>query len=260
MATFITNDDTTLYFETAGNQSNPALLLLPGALGTIDTQWQTFVEPLRTDYFVIMVDLRGHGRSGNSSPNLQPDQILSDLLALLDHLSVEQLHVAGYDLGGTIGFLLALNQPRRILSLLMHATKYFWTKEFAAKMRTQLDPEHLATNAPAYAEQLQEAHGPRHWRRAVHQVADLTMQLVDQTVPQSALSHLRTPVLVSVGDRDRMVSVSEAQRLSRMLPNGSLLVLPNVQHPFRGLTAVPFLSIMRNFHRKHYAPRRTTKE
>lgn len=250
MTTFVTEDGTTLYYETAGNRSQVPLLLLPGGLGTVDTQWQIFVDKLQVNYYVIMVDLRGHGRSNNNAPNLQSAQIVADLAALLDYLAVEQLHVVGYDLGGNIGLRLALAQPRQILSLLMHATKFFWTKELAVKMRAQLDPDQLAANAPTYATQLQEAHGPRNWRTTVRQVADLTVQLADETIPSSALVHLRAPVLVSVGDRDRMVPLPEAQRLSRMLPNGSLLVLPNVRHPFNGLTAVPFLSIMKNFHKR----------
>jgi hypothetical protein len=58
------------------------------------------------------------------------------------------------------------------------------------------------------------------------------------------------PVLVSVGDRDEMVSLPEALRLSRIFRRGRLLVLPGVRHPFSSVSLIPLLPMMRAFHQK----------
>jgi pimeloyl-ACP methyl ester carboxylesterase len=62
---------------------------------------------------------------------------------------------------------------------------------------------------------------------------------------QSAL-----PVLVSVGDRDELVPVHEAYRLSRTLPQGQLLVLPATRHRLASVKLVPLLPAMQTFMRK----------
>jgi pimeloyl-ACP methyl ester carboxylesterase len=61
--------------------------------------------------------------------------------------------------------------------------------------------------------------------------------------------HTQGPVLVSVGDRDELVPLPEAQRLSRVLPRGELMVLPGVRHPYPAIRAVPLIPMMQEFHR-----------
>ena len=219
-----------------------------GLLGAISSQWRPFLKPLSESYRLLVVDLRGHGRSQNNAPNLDINQMLDDLTGLLDQLNVERLHIAGYSLGGYLGLMLALNQPRRVATLLMHATKFYWTADSAAQMRQPLDPDVMAQKVPTYADQLVQEHGGRQWRVLVRQAAELTTGLVDGGLSERQLNNARLPVLVSVGDRDELVPLPEAFRLSRALPQGELLVLPNTRHPLQTVRLVPLLPMMQSFH------------
>ena len=42
---------------------------------------------------------------------------------------------------------------------------------------------------------------------------------------------IKTPVLVMLGDRDKMVSLDETLEVYKALPGGSLCILPGSQHP-----------------------------
>lgn len=249
MANWTADDGTQINFEVYGNAlEKETLLLLPGLLGSISSQWRSFVKPLAADFRVVLMDLRGHGRSQNEAPDLQSERMVQDIVGLLDFLQLETTHVAGYSLGGYLGMMLALTQPRRVLTLLMHATKFYWTKEAAAGMQAQLDPDQMADKVPAYADQLVQEHGARRWRELVRQAADLIALQVENGLTEGMASRVQCPVLVSVGDRDELVPLAEAQRLSRLLPQGGLLVLPGVRHPFRTVPAVPLLPMMQHFH------------
>ena len=243
-------DGSNINFEQYGgsNANKPHLLLLPGLLGAISSQWRPFLKPLSESYRLLLVDLRGHGRSQNNGPTLELSQILDDLTGLLNHLNIQQLHIAGYNLGGYLGLMLAFNQPRLVTSLLMHATKFYWTAESAGKMRQQLDPDVMAQKVPTYADQLVKDHGGRQWRGLVRQAATLTASLVDGGLSERQLKNVQCPVLVSVGDRDELVPLPEAFRLSRTLPHGELLVLPNTRHPLQTVRLVPLLPTMQQFH------------
>jgi len=131
----------------------------------------------------------------------------------------------------------------------MHASKFYWTQEAAAKMRAQLDPDDLAAKVPTYADQLVQEHGGRQWRILVRQAGDLISHLVDHGLTEGMIKRVQTPILVSVGDRDELIPLNEAQRLSRMLPNGRLLVLPGVRHPYQTIPVVPLIPMMQEFHR-----------
>lgn len=250
MTTWTASDGSQLNFEQyGGSDSNkPHLLLLPGLLGAISSQWRPFLKPLSESYRLLLVDLRGHGRSQNNAPSLEVEQMVNDLDGLLGHLNIEQTHIAGYSLGGYLGLMLAVNQPRRVLTLLMHATKFYWTATAAEKMQQQLDPEIMAEKVPTYADQLVQDHGGRQWRTLVRQAAELTASLVDGGLSERQLNNAQCPVLVSVGDRDELVPLPEAFRLSRTLPSGELLVLPNTRHPLQSVRLVPLLPTMQTFH------------
>ncbi len=251
MATWTAGDGSLIYFETHGQpEGGETLLLVPGLLGAISGQWRSFLKPLGQRYHIILADFRGHGRSVNNDLHLVPEQMVEDLIGLLENLSVESVHVAGYDFGGYLGLMLLLYRPRLVETLLMHATKFYWTDQAAAAMRQQLHPDHMLRLAPAYASRLSEAHGATRWRPLVRQAADLARYLAQNPLSEAALRRVQAPVVVSVGDRDELVPVQEAFRLSRALPDGRLLVLPGVQHPFRALDPGPLLAVMTAFHRR----------
>jgi pimeloyl-ACP methyl ester carboxylesterase len=218
-------------------------------LGAIRSQWRNFIKPLAADFRVVLMDLRGHGRSQNESDHLTAEMMLQDVVGFLDHLQADTVHVAGYSLGGYLGLMLALNQPRRVPSLLMHATKFYWTKEAAQKMQLQLDPDMIADKVPAYADQLVQDHGARQWRMLVRQAAALVMELTEKGVTERMCERTQCPILVSVGERDELVPLAEAQRLSRHLPHGELIVLPGVRHPFQTVRLMPLLPMMQYFHK-----------
>lgn len=250
MSEWTAEDGSVIYYEIYGgrNSEKPILLLLPGMLGAISNQWRQFIKPLSEQYRVVLMDLRGHGRSQNSANLLSTELLMQDIVGLLDFLQVEMLHLAGYSLGGYLGLLLALNQPHRVLTLLMHATKFYWTPDAVAKIHQQLDPDMLAEKVPTYADQLVQEHGARQWRMLVRQSADLVSEIYDNGVAERVLNSVHCPVLVSVGDRDELVPVLEAQRLSRQFERGELLVLPGVRHPLQTVPQIPLLPMMEEFH------------
>jgi pimeloyl-ACP methyl ester carboxylesterase len=249
MTSWRADDGTEINFSVYGSKTHDnTLLLLPGLLGALNSQWRNFIRPLSADFRIVAMDLRGHGRSKNNANDLNPERMVNDISGLLEYLNFETVHIAGYSLGGYLGLMLALKEPRRVSTLMMHASKFYWTKEAVDKMQDQLNPDSMAEKVPAYADLLVQAHGARHWRILVRQAADLVAYLSDNGLTERMVSHTQCPVLVSVGDEDKMVPVTEALRLSRVLPKGQLIVLPGVNHPYRTIKKTPFLPMLREFH------------
>ncbi len=250
MSNWTADDGTKINFEIYGGQDKekPALLLLPGLLGTIQNQWRKFIDPLSKDFRIVVMDLRGHGRSTNQSDSLHLERMMQDIIGLLDFLEMPIIHISGYSLGGYLGLMLALQQPRRVASLLMHATKFYWTTDAVQKMQDQLNPEAMAEKVPTYANQLMQEHGARQWRELVRQAAMLLQQMREEGLKEQMLANFQCPVLISVGDGDQLLPLLEAQRISRIIKNGSLIVLPNVRHPFQTIKMMPLLPMMQHFH------------
>lgn len=251
MSTWTADDGSEMYFEMFGGREpeKPVLLLLPGLLGTISSQWRNFVKPLTADYRIVLMDLRGHGRSQNKANALSADRMLADVVGLLDYLQISEVHIAGYSIGGYLGLMMSLAYPRRVHTLLLHATKFYWTPESVKNFQAQLNPDVIAEKVPTYANQLMQEHGARQWRDLVRQAGMLAAELGESGVKESQLKNIQCPVLVSVGERDELVPLPETQRLSRVLPKGELIVLPGVRHPYATLRQIPLLPMMQYFHK-----------
>ena len=248
MAEWEADDGTIIHYDLSGDERNEVLVMLPGLLGAIRQQWQAFDNPLSQDFRVLRLDLRGHGRSTNQAATLAPARMMQDIAGLLDTLGIGPVHICGYSLGGYLGLMLALNQPRRVQTLVMHATKFYWTPDAAEKMKAQLDPDVMAERVPAYADQLVQDHGARRWRELLREAADLINTLTNSGLKERTLPNVQCPALVSVGERDELVPIPEALRMSRALARGELIVLPGVRHPYNSLRVIPFLPMIQYFH------------
>ena len=130
-----TSDGVKLCYETFGDPSDPAMLLVMG-LGTQMLGWHhEFCETLAgRGYFVIRYDNRDVGRSTHFR-DVKPPGVLElgtrrfknlaytladmadDGLNLLDQLGIERAHLVGASMGGMIAQTMAVRHPDRILSL-----------------------------------------------------------------------------------------------------------------------------------------------
>jgi len=249
-------NDLRVYYEISGD--GPPLILLPGLLETIESNWRRFVPALAQHYRTVAIDLRGHGRTDNpagagkkSTGQLNISQMAYDLNGVIDSLGFEGVSLLGYSLGGCIGLVAGLKRPNRIKALVMHAVKFFWDEASISAMVTNLDPAAILKEHPRYAEALRDSHGTvygsEYWRTLLNAAADLIGTIREQgpTLEQAAGADF--PVLVSVGDKDQLISLEEVIRLARALPKGELAVFPGTPHPFQRVRVDSFLPVIFDF-------------
>jgi pimeloyl-ACP methyl ester carboxylesterase len=135
---FAHNRSVEIYYETFGDPSNPALLLING-LGSQCINFDVaFCEMfVARGFFVIRFDNRDVGLSTKFNlvlPDLfsvleavkdgvEPkvayrlSDMADDAIAVLDALAIERANVAGWSIGGMIAQQLAIDHPERLLSM-----------------------------------------------------------------------------------------------------------------------------------------------
>ncbi len=98
------------------SQDGAAILFLHFS-GANLKMWARAVPFFRDDYRVILVDLRGHGRSDRPDSGYHMDDMAGDVIGVMDQLSLERAHVVGSSLGAEVGLSMAANYPQRVHSL-----------------------------------------------------------------------------------------------------------------------------------------------
>lgn len=115
-----------IWYETFGQKSNPALLLIMGAC-TQGILWpEEFCERLAAEnFYVIRYDHRDTGHSTYFDFTTHPYTILDftkDAMGLLDALKIQKAHICGLSIGGVIAQLLSIYYPERVTTITLIAT------------------------------------------------------------------------------------------------------------------------------------------
>ncbi len=74
---------------------------------------------------LITMDMQGHGKSDVCWDDYGFDAMADDVIALMNHLSIESAHVGGISMGAAVSVNAALRYPKRIKSLCLIRTA--WT-------------------------------------------------------------------------------------------------------------------------------------
>ena len=108
-----------IHYEVEGTPGKPTIVFQHGFLGRLQT-WRDrgYVDRVKDDFHVLLVDARGHGDSDKPHDPEAYDMRnrVLDITAVMDAEGVQQAHYHGYSMGGTIGWASMIYAPQRFLS------------------------------------------------------------------------------------------------------------------------------------------------
>lgn len=238
-----------LYYETDGHVSSPALLLIHAGIANL-RMWDPQIEALAREHFVIRYDTRGFGRTATEDVEFSDH---GDALAILDHLGITQATVIGCSRGGRIAIDLTLANPARVTGLVTVGSgpsgfpdleltpeedeladqldAAFEAKDWErlgdlevrlwsigpSRREEDLDPEFVAT-----AYELNRANLAHAQENPTH--IPLEPSAYDRLVD------IEVPALVMVGDHDLSECLAQYEYLSTTIPHADSARFPDSAH------------------------------
>ena len=114
------NNGIKIHYEVEGK--GPPLVMQHGFGAFLEIWYDLgYVDALKDDFHLIMIDSRGHGTSEKPHDREAYSLALrvADVVAVLDHLNINTAHYHGYSMGGYIGWGIAKYAPDRFRSLII---------------------------------------------------------------------------------------------------------------------------------------------
>jgi len=119
MEGYVDSNGCKIYYQIRG-EGSPLVLLM--GFGADSNVWELHAAEYENHFQCIILDNRGVGKSGAPQVPYSTAMMADDVVAVLDHLDIEQAQVAGISMGGAIAQSLALNHPNRVTSIALIST------------------------------------------------------------------------------------------------------------------------------------------
>ncbi|MGY3568722.1 alpha/beta fold hydrolase [Vibrio paucivorans] len=214
--------------------------------------WAPQVEALSQSYRCIVPDLWAHGSSEAAPATTRSlRDYASHMVALMDHLSIEEFSIVGLSVGGMWGGEVALQVPQRVKSLVLMDTflglepevthqKYFGmldavtaAKQFPQPIVDAVVPlffaQHAAQDTPELVEKFSNSLTQVSGERA-EEVARVGRMVFGRRDLMEESEKFALPVLITVGQEDKPRPVLESYLMNDAITGSQLVQIPKAGH------------------------------
>jgi triacylglycerol lipase len=218
--------------------AGPVVVLIHG-LADDATVWRASVGPLARNHRVIAVDLIGHGHSAKPLLNYRPATFTDFFVGFLDALRVERATLVGNSLGGWVGLLVALRQPRRVERLVLVDSAGYADQEVPSVLNPSSLEEcrellHYVLASPRLADD--PALAAEVLKKRVENGDGYTIATFlasaarNKDTVDGQLGKLALPALIVWGEQDRLIPLPLGRRFAREIRGSGLTVIPRCGH------------------------------
>ena len=231
-----------IHYDVMGPKGGPAAVLVHG-LGGRAEDWQNLAPYLaKAGYRVYMPDLPGFGRSDRPAEfSYSVRDQAAVVVALLDALGLKQVDLGGWSMGGWIAQRVAIEHPERVRRLILFdsaglAEVPAWdTRLFTPTTPAELDQlVALLIPHPPYipgfiARDILRISKQQAW--VIHRaMATMLTMWTGHDGTESMLPRLEMPVLIVWGTEDRIIPLSQGEKIQRLIPQSKLEPIAGCGH------------------------------
>ncbi len=226
-----------VYYEVYG-EGKP-IVLLHGAFYTIDMNWGQLIPELSKTRKVIAIEMQGHGHTPFSDRKLSIRTLASDVTGVMDYLKVDSADVAGYSMGGSVAYQLAVQNPKRLRKLVIISSTYKtsgWLPVISGAFKN-FKPEFF-DNTPLKVGYDAVAPDKTKWRKFLEQMFAFAAESFN--VGDENIAKIVAPVLIISGDNDGLDKIELAKTYKLLgggvsadlapMPKSQLAIIPSQGH------------------------------
>ena len=205
-----------VYYEVYG-EGKP-IVLVHGAFYTIGMNWGQLIPELSKTRKVIAIELQGHGHTPYSDRKLDFPTLASDVEGVMSYLKIDSADVAGYSMGGSVAYQLAIQSPKRVRRLVIISSTYKstgWLPVVSGAFK-HFKPEFFM-NSPFETAYDAVAPDKTKWTKFLEQMIAFAGTPFD--MGDANIAKITSPVLLISGDNDGLDKI-ELMKTYQLLGGG----------------------------------------
>ena len=243
------------YYRTGG--AKPQVVINHGA-GDDGLCWTHVVKELEQDYDVIMPDARGHGRSSIGKKDYSTRQRVADLVGLIRELKLDRPVVGGHSMGADTSMHLAADYPELTRGIFLEDPPIILPGEKLGSGEQVIKAEDIGKMMVRFmlifkllprfiGIPLARKFSPTYpddeilpWEDAKRRVSfdflnSMSSMQMDVSAPFEVFKNINVPVLLFIGDKEKMsiVSKESAQKVVEANPRVQVVHLEGASHDIR---------------------------
>jgi pimeloyl-ACP methyl ester carboxylesterase len=242
---------TSFAYREVGPSTSVPVVFLHHFTAVLDDWDPAVVDGIAAERRVILVDLRGVGDSGGTTPD-SVEAMADDAIAFLDALGLSTVDLLGFSLGGMVTQVIVQERPDLVRRVILAGTAPASDPGPAATgaiLQTALDkagaqgkhPKHFLFFSPtARSQAAADAFLARLDERTEDRDAPVSNETIgaqltalakwEQGGSPAGLTNVDKPVLVVNGDDDTMLPTASSFHLAQLLRDSQLSIYPDSGH------------------------------
>jgi esterase/lipase len=209
----------------------PTILFLHGALGTAEDLSPLMTVMKERGFETLSFTFSGHGVGASEPEHFRIDHFAHDLENFLKRHHLKSVIVFGYSMGGYVALYHKVNfEDSPLKKIFTYGTKFNWSEKAVSKEIPMLNPDHLSEKFQHFAEALKTKHGER-WKQVLRSTAHM-MQNLERLdgLTREDLADIDVPVILILGDQDRMVTTEETLLTSSWIAHSQTKTISHSKH------------------------------
>jgi 3-oxoadipate enol-lactonase len=232
-------------YTDAGPDDAPVIIFIHG-FPLNKSMWNKQIEALMENYRVIAYDIRGHGDSEMESEQFSIDLFVNDLLSFMDVLKIDKASLCGLSMGGYIALKAIKRNPLRFESLVLADTTCIADQPETIVKRKNAIKSIKEEGVVQYAEEsVKSLFAPESLTRKLVEIAAVKEMIIstqDESICQTLhalcvreetcdfLSSIKMPVLVLVGEYDKITPPIAAAFIHKNIAGSKMFIIDHAGH------------------------------
>ncbi len=234
-----------LRYSDEGEKDAPAIIFIHG-FPFNKTMWNMQMDALKDNFRVIAYDVRGHGNSDEGDEEFSIELFASDLIGLMDELDIDKAILCGLSMGGYIALNAFENHPKRFEALVLCDTQCIEDTPETKEKRMKALYSIKENGMEEYAnESINNLFAPESYTSKKDEVAAIREMIVNTSKESvyktllalahrssacNKLQHINVPVLVMVGNEDRITPPAASRLMHAKIENSVMFTIVHAGH------------------------------